>query len=80
LVSLVGALSAALAFLFSLVDRTAYPPQILAEMGGSLAVLAIGIGLGCAFSPTDERRAALLAIQLGLLAYGVAVITLIRLV
>ena len=48
----------------------------LAEMAGSLGVVAIGLGVGCAFSPTDERNAALTSVVLGLLAYvlGTAVL------
>jgi hypothetical protein len=80
LFALLGAASAVVGLLFSLVDRAAYPPQILAELGGSLAVVAVGFGLGCAFSPTNERRAALTGVQAGLLAYAVAVITLVRLI
>jgi len=80
LIALVGAGSAGLGLLLSFVDPAAFLPQILAEFGGSLAVVAIGFGLGCAFSPTNERRAALLGMQAGLLSYAVAVVTLLRLI
>jgi hypothetical protein len=76
LIAIVAILSSVLGFIFSLVDPAAFPTHILAELGGSLGVVAFGFGLGCAFSPTNERSAALLGVQLGLLAYAVAVVTL----
>ncbi len=80
LMALVGVGSAVLGLVLSFVDPSAFLPQILAESGGSLAVVAVGFGLGCAFSPTNERRAALTGVQAGLLSYVVAVITLVRLI
>jgi hypothetical protein len=68
------------ALLFTFVDPSAYLPLILAEMAGSLAVIAVGVGVGTAFSPTDERRAALLAVGAGLMTYIVCTLTLVRLV
>jgi hypothetical protein len=50
-----------------------------AELGGSLGAVAIGLGLGAAFSPTGERPAALLGTGLGLLGYITAVFVLLRL-
>jgi hypothetical protein len=64
---------------FSLVAPDAFQTQILAEAAGTLAVMAIGLGLGCAFSPTDERLPALASLGLGLLGYIVAAIVLLRL-
>ena len=39
------------------------------SLGAGLATLAAGLGLGAAFSPTTQRRAALAAVLLGTLAY-----------
>jgi hypothetical protein len=50
-----------------------------AELGGSLGAVAIGLGLGAAFSPTRERPAALLGVGLGLIGYITAVFVLLRL-
>ncbi len=50
-----------------------------AELGGSLGAVAIGLGLGAAFSPTGERPAALLGVGLGLIGYITAVFVLLRL-
>ena len=44
-----------------------------------LGVTALGIGLGAAFSPTDERPAALLAAMTGILGYALCAVALIRL-
>jgi hypothetical protein len=41
--------------------------------------LAVGLGLGAAFAPTDERRAALAGVGLGLLGYLTAAFVLLRL-
>jgi hypothetical protein len=79
LIALVGAALAVAALALSAVDPAAYLPQILAEIAGSLAVMAVGIGLGSAFSPTDQRPAALLAVGAGLLAYLLAAFALFRL-
>ena len=50
-----------------------------AELGGSLGAVAIGLGLGAAFSPTGERPAALLGVGLGLISYLTAIFVLLRL-
>ena len=68
----------ALALALTFVDATAYLPIVMAEMAGSLGVTALGLGLGSAFSPTDERPAALLAALTGLLGYALCAVTLIR--
>jgi hypothetical protein len=64
---------------FLAVAPEAFQTQVLAEAGGTLAVVAIGLGLGCAFSPTDERLPALASLALGLLGYLAAAIVLLRL-
>jgi hypothetical protein len=64
---------------FSVVAPEAFQTQILAEAAGTLGVAAIGLGLGCAFSPTDERLPALASLGLGLLGYLAAAIALLRL-
>jgi hypothetical protein len=64
--------------LFMFVAPPAFLTQILAEMGGSLAVVAVGLGLGCAFSPTDERATALASVVMGVAAYAAAGVTLLR--
>lgn len=80
LIALVGAGLSVAALLLTTVDPAAYLPQVLAETAGSLAVMAVGIGLGCAFSPTDERPAALVGVGAGLMGYALAAIALFRLV
>ncbi len=75
---LIGAVLSAGGLLFLFVDAAAYQPRILAEMGGSVATAAIGLGVGTAFSPTSERQAALTAVVLGLGAYVAAAAVLLR--
>jgi len=50
-----------------------------AELAGSLGAIAIGLGFGAAFAPTDERPAALLGVGLGAISYIAAVLVLLRL-
>jgi hypothetical protein len=76
LISLVLAL-VAVAFLVTAPE--AFQTQVLAEAAGTLAVMAIGLGLGCAFSPTDERLPALASLLLALMGYIAAAIVLLRL-
>jgi hypothetical protein len=79
---LVGALAAGLAALAVAsvpIDPATTMTRLLAELAGSLAVLAVGLGLGAAFAPTDERRAALAGVGLGLLGYLTAAFVLLRL-
>jgi hypothetical protein len=64
---------------FSLAAPEAFPTQVMAEAAGTLAVMAIGLGLGSAFSPTDERLPALASLGLGLVGYITAAIVLLRL-
>lgn len=61
------------------VDPTAFATRGLAELGGALGAVALGLGLGAAFSPTNERRAAVLAMGAGLAGYIVAAFVLLRL-
>lgn len=79
LIALVGIALGAAALYLAGMDPSAYLPKVLAEMGGSLATMAIGIGLGCAFSPTDERPAALTGAAVGVGAYVLAALALFRL-
>jgi hypothetical protein len=79
---LVGALAAGLAALAVVsvpMDPTEVITRLLAEVAGGLAVLAAGLGLGAAFAPTDERRAALAGVGLSLVAYLTAAFVLLRL-
>ena len=64
-----GTFFAILALLLTLFDPAAPFARTLAELGGSLGAVAVGLGLGAAFSPTDEREAALWAIGLGVVSY-----------
>lgn len=67
--------AAVLAGLGLIALATAYSPlslqssRVLLVQTGSLASLAIGLGLGTAFSPTQRRAAALAAIALGSVEY-----------
>ncbi len=67
--------AAGLLFLFTLPRDFLMP--LLGEMAGSLGVVAIGLGVGCAFSPTDERPAALTSVALGLVAYALGAAVLL---
>ena len=73
----IGVGLAAAGLLFTFVVARAPLSILLAEMAGSLAVVAVGLGLGCAFSPTDERNAALASVWLGLAAYMLATAALL---
>lgn len=64
---------------FLLVDPAAVGTRVLPELAGALAVMALGLGLGAAFSPTDERPAALVGLGLGLLSYPAAAWVLLQL-
>ncbi len=80
LIGYIGAGLGVVALALSFLDRAAYLPLILSEMAGSLAVIAVGVGFGTAFSPTNERRAALLALATGFIGYALCAATLLRLV
>lgn len=75
--ALLGAGLAALAVGLKWVDAGAAGGQVTAELAGALAVSGAGLGLGAAFSPTDERPAALVGLGAGLLAYLAAGFALI---
>ena len=68
---------AGLVFVFAV--PTASTTPLLGEMGASLGVVAIGLGVGCAFSPTDERPAALTSLGLGVVAYALGAAVLLAL-
>ncbi len=67
--------AAALLFVFAAPGASLTP--LLGEMAGSLGVVAMGLGVGCAFSPTDERGAALASVVLGLVAYAAGAVALL---
>lgn len=69
-IGLIGLALGAVGILFLFAAPGALQIRLFGEMAGSLGLVAIGLGLGCAFSPTDERNAALMSVVLGLLAYG----------
>lgn len=64
---------------FRLVEPQAFATQIMAELAGALGLMAAGLGLGAAFSPTDERPAALLGLGAGLVSYLAAAFILFAL-
>jgi hypothetical protein len=63
--------------LFVFTAPGAFLRVVLGDMAGSLGVVAIGIGVGCAFSPTGERNAALAGVTLGALAYALGAVVLL---
>jgi hypothetical protein len=69
----------ALLFVFTAPNASLTATPVLAEMGASLGVVAIGLGVGCAFSPTDERSAALTSVGLGVVAYALGAAVLLAL-
>lgn len=73
----VACAGAALGFL--LFSPGALSTRIAAELAGALASVAIGLGLGAAFSPTQARPAALLGLGVGLLSYLTAAYVLLQL-
>jgi len=72
------ALGAAGVLFFYTVPAASLTP-LLGEMGASLGVVAIGLGIGCAFSPTQERPAALTSLGLGVVAYALGAAVLLAL-
>jgi hypothetical protein len=77
--AIVAAVAAVTGLGATFVDPTAFATRVLAELGGALGAVAVGLGLGAAFSPTDERRAAVVGMGVGLASYIVAAIVLLRL-
>ena len=78
-IAIAGLIFAVGAILLHFVDPEPDIPRLWAEIGGSLATLSVGFGLGAAFSPTDRRRAALFGVSAGLLAYLLASLVLLTL-
>ena len=80
-IGLIGLGLGALALLsvFTVPNASLTATPLLAEMGGSLGVVAIGLGVGCAFSPTTERPAALTSLGLGIVAYALGAAALLAL-
>ncbi|MBL8056805.1 MAG: hypothetical protein JNK29_08910 [Anaerolineales bacterium] len=76
---LIAAGAGLLALGFLAADPAAYAGRVVAELAGALAAVAAGLGLGAAFSPTDERPAALLGLGAGLVSYLLAAFVLLRL-
>ena len=71
-----GGIAALLGWLLLAVDPAAFLTRVAAELGGSLGAVAAGLGGGAAFSPTEEREAALFGVSLGLVAFVAAAILL----
>ena len=69
--------AAGLLFVFTVPSAILTP--LLGEMAASLGVVALGLGVGCAFSPTDERTAALTSLGLGVVAYALGAAVLLAL-
>lgn len=65
-------LAALLALGFLALEPRADATRITAELAGAVGLMAAGLGVGAAFSPTDERPAALLGLGLGLAGYLLA--------
>ncbi len=78
-IGLIGLALGAAGLLFVFAVPAALATPVLGEMAASLGVVAIGLGVGCAFSPTDERPAALTSLALGLVAYTLGAAVLLAL-
>jgi hypothetical protein len=78
-IGLIGLALALAGVVFVFTVPTAILTPLLGEMGASLGVVAIGLGVGCAFSPTDERRTALISLGLGVVAYALGAAVLLAL-
>jgi|GEM_PF-1305547 len=72
-----GGLCAAVALVAGFLQPGALAGRVLAELGSALGGAALGLGFGAAFSPTDERPAALVGMGTGLVGYILAVIALL---
>ncbi len=66
---IIAALLGGLALGFLAVAPQALATRYAAELAGALGAVALGLGVGAAFSPTDERPAALLGMGTGAAAY-----------
>jgi hypothetical protein len=77
--AILGVVCTAIVLLLLAMNPFAFATRVMAEIGGSLGAVAIGLGLGSAFSPTDERPAALLGVGLGAMSYVTAAMILLRL-
>lgn len=73
----VGALVATL--ISSLIDRSGDAARLGAEITGNLGAVALGLGVGAAFSPNPHRTAAVLGAACGLLGYAVGFVLLLLL-
>jgi hypothetical protein len=67
----------ALGFLVSDPVAGATAARLMAETAGALGAVALGLGFGAAFAPTDERPAALIGMGVGLGGYVVAAAVLL---
>lgn len=71
-VGILGGVIALIAAMFLLSDPLALGTRVMAETGGALGAVALGLGFGAAFAPTDERPAALMGMGAGLAGYVIA--------
>lgn len=78
-IAIAGLVFALGSLLLRFADPDPFIPRLWAEIGGSLATVAVGFGFGAAFSPTDLRRHALFGVGAGLLAYVAASLVLVGL-
>lgn len=78
-IGLIGLALGAAGLLFVFTVPSAILTPLLGEMAASLGVVALGLGVGCAFSPTDERTAALTSLGLGVVAYALGAAVLLAL-
>jgi hypothetical protein len=67
--SLIAGSSGLIADLASMLPLTPQTSLLLAQAGINLGLLAIGAGLGAAFSPTQHRRTALFGLLSGALSF-----------
>ncbi len=70
--AILGGVIALIAVGFLISDPLAVGTRVMAETSGALGAMALGLGFGAAFAPTDERPAALIGMGAGLAGYAVA--------